>query len=410
LASQSSLSGDFSRLYATLAVESTLTADMQGGSIFESHMVCQSSILASLLGETITMEVLLACDSETTSALTTDIRMLAPLGCEADLSADLVAATNGASLNALLRVQSTVSIPRNPGLSTKKNAKSNFKVGSIDGCVCTLTASLRTGKPIAAALGCESITNGGLVCEARFATGLHVQSAITPNAVFNITMAGALQSLASFSPGALSTNITMATVLGDTVTVTPPNLKCGVFFAAPLQAQCTLTPNAQFSIRLSAQLACDTEFTSDLITQAWAHFASDLTCAVAAHAALVTDIIMVAEPMLVESLFQADTTTGIRMACTITGGGVQVIADLLTDINLLAAFLSTQATFNDLRVYKRALVFKNGKLQQVPLGEEGMHAPAAMQAGFIQEGASGSPLYIRLGVIYESTPQDDVIV
>jgi hypothetical protein len=133
LASQSSMTGDFSRMYAVLGAEADANADLTGGTIpFQSRMQCRSSILASLQGETITMEVLLACDSETTSALTTDIRMLAPLGCEADLSADLVAAANGASLNALLRVQSTLSIPRNPGLSTKKNVKTTFKVGSIE--------------------------------------------------------------------------------------------------------------------------------------------------------------------------------------------------------------------------------------------------------------------------------------
>jgi hypothetical protein len=169
-----------------------------------------------------------------------------------------VALKNAKSFNAILRVQSTLSVPKNPGLSTKKNVRSTFTVGSTNGCAATLTASLHTdirlGSQIADQSNFNAVAWPSLIL-AR--SDMVCATSLTADLATDLTMGCLLAGEADMVAGDMATDITMqlaATCSADVEVTLETSITMTSGFGAAAQVTSDLLTNITLgSVLLDAQ-------------------------------------------------------------------------------------------------------------------------------------------------------------
>lgn len=230
-------------LAATLACESTLTADLTTSSKTGRPLIS---------GPGVSPDYLLQYRARQFSAVTplADTSLAADMQCISSLTAAL---TTAIPLAATLQAQSTLTA----ALSTQIPLAANLQSQS------TLTANLTTAIRFAASLQCVSTLTAGLSTSITLAANLQAQSTLTAALSTQIQLAAALQSVSTLTaslngtPAALQANLACVSTLTASLTT-------GIALSASLASVSTFTGSLSTQIRMAAALQSVSTLTATL--------------------------------------------------------------------------------------------------------------------------------------------------
>jgi hypothetical protein len=384
-AASGALSTNVTMAAALGAVASLPSPNLQTDASIAGTVQGQSTVTAALTTN-VKMATAMTDTSVVSTLMNTDIRLAAALASVSTVTDSLTTLNN---LSASIAASCTAT----SALTT------NIKLAAALADVVTVTPALRAGAVIAAALASESTLTATLSSVPfLMAATIAGQSAITASLTTNTRMAAALVGTVNVASDLLATRSLQATLSCASSISVPPGAN-GFNTKKTLKA-ILLNGNGSTFMVLTANLHTDIPLETHLTNQATVTDNGFRAPAVHRFACTLQSSVSLPPPAV---------NVSITMRASLADAASLAPSNLHTDIRLMSGLLLANAILSEVHLMYRVAVFKNGKLQQVPIGEEGVYTPAKLHNGFLVEGGPGSYLLHRLGKLYEVTDEEVVL-